>query len=181
MSALNLDHPNIWIVDYYELLINELDIRVETICEKIHLNELPNAIEIQNELNRLRDQFIKEIKRLQEKNLSLFERNSKEILNKFNEIIAMHTSIDLNEKKEMIERLKKIIFSDYCFFITNNLDIMLHSNRSTRLGLKLIVCDWYLNENQIENLRKLLTNSINEILANEVRLPKFFVINKVIS
>lgn len=165
MNSLDQDHPKLWIVDYYELLLNELDVRVETICEKIHLNEVSNASVIENELNRIRSQFVKEIKRVQERNLLNFEQKSQSFLEKINNKGENFTK---NEKTETIERIKEIIFSDYCFLITNNLDVMLHSNRSTRLGLKLIICDWYLNENQVENLRKLLTNSINEILTNEV-------------
>jgi hypothetical protein len=163
MNYLDQDNPKLWIVDYYELLLNELDVRVETICEKIHLNEVSNASEIENELNRIRSQFVKEIKRVQERNLLNFEQKSQSFLEKIN-----NKGENFTRNDKINENVKEIIFSDYCFFITNNLDIMLHSNRSTRLGLKLITCDWYLNENQVENLRKLLTNSINEILANEV-------------
>jgi len=172
MSAL--DHPKFWIIDYYELLINEIDVRCETILMNIHLNELSNAIEMQNELNRAREQFINEIKSLQEKNLIFFERNSKVILSQFNDMLAKSDTLDSIRKTEMIEEIRKIIFSNYCFLITNNLDLMLHSNRSTRLGLKLIVCNWYLNESQIDNLRKLLSNLINEILINEVRFLKYY-------
>ena len=167
----NLDHPKLWIVDYYDSMINEIDVRCETIFSMVIKQHLENEEdgrenEIQTNLNGIRARFIQEITAVQESNLLQYEKNSVEIYKKFEQISQIEND---HVQSVMIDELKRTIFSrDYCFLITNHLDLMMHTHRSTRLGLKLVVCDWYLDENQVEYLRKLLTNSIHEIVINEV-------------
>ena len=121
----NIKIPRLIICDYYDSLVNEVDIR----AEKLLLNrELDNS-EI-NRINYIRNGFIKKIQDVQAK-----------CLNKYDEVFAENGGDEGCLIKEDI--LMKDLFSSYfCFFISF----------MGLFGFKLIITDWYVGDSYIESI-----------------------------
>ena len=121
----NIKIPRLIICDYYDSLVNEVDIK----AEKLLLNRELDGSEI-NRINYIRNGFIKKIQDVQSK-----------CLNKYNEAFAESGGDESCLIKEDI--LMKDLFSSYfCFFISY----------IGLFGFKLIITDWYVGDGFIESI-----------------------------
>ena len=68
-------NPRLFIVDHFDDIINEIDIKTETLFLDQCLTE-----ETRNKLNKIRDEQIEKIKELKEINLNLLQNNEEEDL-----------------------------------------------------------------------------------------------------
>jgi hypothetical protein len=67
--------PRLMIIDHFDDIINQIDIKTETLFLDQSLTE-----EKRNKLNEIRDEQIKKIKEIKEINLNLLQNNEKEDL-----------------------------------------------------------------------------------------------------
>ena len=134
LSEFDWNHK-LTIVDYFDTLINQIDIASETLISENHTDENKKK-----EVNTLRLEFLNEIKRIQAVNL----KNYEEIYyNRLNLI-----SLSKNDQ-DACGRLEKItdnaIFKVFCFYVENS---YLKNVCAPKNGL-LVTLDWFLNENEI--------------------------------
>ena len=66
-------NPRLFIVDHFDDIINEIDIKTETLFLDQSLTK-----ETRNELNKIRDEQIEKIKEIKEINLNLLQKNEEE-------------------------------------------------------------------------------------------------------
>jgi len=136
---MNYENLKYSITEYYDQLINKLDIYIETEIENEIRSNKTKIVKLQY-LNKLRDDFINEIELTKNENLKECELNS----------ISIQTILDGIERKEssdgqncenLIEKLKKeVIFKKFCFLIFNK----------QRNLVYLLSCHTYFNSNEIK-------------------------------
>ena len=74
MSNLkNNFHSHLIIIDHFDDIINQIDIKTETLFQNHFLTD-----ETRNELNQIRDEQIEKINELKEINLNLLQKNEEE-------------------------------------------------------------------------------------------------------
>jgi hypothetical protein len=116
------------IAEYFDALVNRLDMAVETSINRNCYNE-----QLKCEHNKQRDAFLAEINQAQDFNLRALSKKE----------IAPNQKLG-NED----------LFAKFCFFIDyvqkNNECINLEQQVSENIGLRLIVTDKYLTEEQIK-------------------------------
>ena len=131
------------IIDYFDKLINQIDIATETLISEFNSNESSKE-----EINNLRFQFLEEIKRVQTFNLKNFE----EIFH--NEFIKIRKKL-LNSKNSNEVAccagidIKNNIFKLCCIFIEN---CCLNNVFTSKYGL-LVTLDWFMNENDVNLIK----------------------------
>jgi hypothetical protein len=132
-------NPKVIIVDHFDDVKNQIDIRTETILhEKSHILSENR----QQCLNDLRKTFLDRIDQVKEKNLSLFTSNIDEeaFKTKWSHVIES----DQLEFKQKIENLKEDLIS---------LDCIVISDEKCSLGVALWITPWYFNEKSLGILR----------------------------
>jgi hypothetical protein len=132
-------NPKVIIVDHFDEVKNQIDIRTETILhEKSHILSEKR----QQFLNKLRQTFLDRIDQVKEKNFSLFtSNNGEEAFNlKWSHIIES----DQLEFEQKIEKLKEDLISFDCIVI---------SDEKCALGVALWITPWYFNEKSLGILR----------------------------
>jgi hypothetical protein len=133
-----LSHYRLQIVNYFDKLVNQLDVQTETL-----LNEQRLTSEEKERLNETRIKFVERIKQVEAFDLSRLE------------------SLDLDELKSMSElEVQQALFSQFCFFIHFNgfnieLDFYNQKLCSVYLGY-LVVIDKFLSPSQLEIYKRLL-------------------------
>jgi len=100
--------PRLLITNYFELLINEIDINAEVIL--LHSNLLD---EEQKEINQIREKFIRKIKEIEEKNLNEYDLNSSNIEKQ----VKLIRKDDSNREIRLFELLFQ---SSFCFFLNSD-------------------------------------------------------------
>ena len=134
MSNVKILNPEFWIRDYYDFIINRIDIYIETEIEK-ELRSNIGATSRFDYLNSLRDDFLSEIKSAENENLIDFYNNESLI----DSLIKQYKN-DEYELEKCIEVIKeKVIFKKFCFLIKN----------AEKNLLYLVVTDIYFNEKDI--------------------------------
>ena len=132
-------YPKVIIVDHFDDVKNQIDIKTETI-----LHEKRNILsEIRRQsLNKLRQMFLDRIDQVKEKNLSLFTsyNNEEAFKTKWNHVIES----DQLEYEQKIESLKDDLISFDCIVI---------SDEKCALGVALWISPWYFNEKSLGILR----------------------------
>jgi hypothetical protein len=132
-------NPKVIIVDHFDDVKNQIDIRTETILhEKSHtLSE-----NRQQFLNELRQTFLDKIDQVKEKNLSLFTSYNDEeaFKTKWSHVIES----DQLEYEQKMESLKEDLISFDCIVI---------SDEKCALDVALWITPWYFNEKSLELLR----------------------------
>jgi hypothetical protein len=127
------------IVDHFDDIKNQIDIRTETILhEKCHILSENK----QQFLNKLRQTFLDRIDQVKEKNLSLFTSNNDE--EAFNLKWSHVIESDQLEFEHKIESLKEDLISFDCVVI---------SDEKCALGVELWITPWYFNEKSLGILR----------------------------
>ena len=130
-------HPRLIIVDHFDELINQIDIKTETLLENQSLKE-----EMQRSLNEAREKQIEKIDEIKELNLSHLPQkfNEDEFRQKWSHVI----DDDSLEYKHKIDRIKEELILYDC--------VLLHSqNRINEFDL--CVTSWFNNQYNLEFLK----------------------------
>jgi hypothetical protein len=127
-------HPRVIIVDHFNDITNQIDIKTELLLCDQNLTENDREI-----LNKLRQTQLKKIGEIQKKNLEILKYDDVNYKTKWHDLI-INESLTYQEKLDIIKR--ELIFYD-CIFIEEN-DI--------RLGC-LWVTRWFYNRKDLEFLR----------------------------
>jgi hypothetical protein len=132
-------NPKVIIVDHFDDVKNQIDIRTETI-----LHEKRNILSQNRQqfLNKLRQTFLDRIDEVKEKNFSLFTSNNDEeaFKTKWSHVIES----DQLEFEQKIESLKEDLISFDCIVI---------SDEKCALDVALWITPWYFNEQSLGILR----------------------------
>jgi len=132
-------NPKVIIVDHFDDVKNQIDIRTETILhEKSHiLSENRKQF-----LNKLRQTLLDRIDQVKEKNLSLFTSFNVEeaFKTKWNHVIES----DQLKYEHKIEKLKEDLISFDCIVISDD---------KCALGVGLWITPWYFSEKSLGILR----------------------------
>ncbi len=134
---MNYENLKYSITEYHDLLINKLDIIIETEIDKVIRSEKENQVKL-GYLNKLRDDFISEIKLIQKENLKEYELNSASIQSLLNKVEKTQGS--QNEERLIEEIKKEFVFKKFCFLVLNAKKNLVY----------LVLCDVYFNPNEIE-------------------------------
>ena len=129
--------PRFEIVDYFDSLINKIDIDAEMKIALLEKSRNVNSFESLKQINAIRNKYLEIIKQIQSINLDIYERDKEN-----NDLILDHL-----KKSDRVKR-NKVLFKKFCFYL-NNQSLETYSKNS--LGL-LVVLDWYLSENDLNLL-----------------------------
>jgi hypothetical protein len=120
----------LYLIEYFDGIQFEIDIQAQKLLEKLE------------EGTKMREDVLKMNLDMVEKVKEIYEKNSKAVDDYFNSREQLETS-DLEE-------LKAIIFNGFCVFYSKKDNFWLDT---TLLLGRLIVTDWYLDQNQLRYLR----------------------------
>ena len=137
INEIQTFHPRLIVVDHFDELINQIDIKTETLLENQSLKE-----EMQRSLNEAREKQIEKIKEIKELNLSHLPQifNQDEFRQKWSRVI----DDDSMEYKHKIDKIKEELIVFDC--------VLLHSpNRINEFDLW--VTSWFHNQNNLEFLK----------------------------
>jgi hypothetical protein len=144
-------NPKVIIVDHFDDVKNQIDIRTETIFdEKSHILS-ENG---QQFLNKLRQTFLDKCDQVKEKNLSLFTSYNDEEAFKTKWSHAIES--EQLEYENKIESLKEDLISFDCIVI---------SDKKCALGVSLWITPWYFNEKSLGILRLVCLSLFRTILC----------------
>lgn len=96
-------NPKLWIVEYFESIINQIDIR----AERLIAQENPDEIDI-TIIEKKRNQMIQNIRKIEQKNLKNLSLNDLEIQKSLDNIIR---------NKDEFLSLMNLIFRDFCVMV----------------------------------------------------------------
>ena len=173
-------HPKFWIIEYFDNLINRIDLIVEKIIIKLHdnsmdMDDVQEEISLEDKIfkmNLIREEFINQIKNCMTHNVDNFECISDEVNFELEQVIEnfksefktnqLNESLE-NEFKSSINRIQGKIFTKFCFLIKlpqlNRKELgdncMRFFNKFFKVSPcnkigKLIVVDWFINKDHIE-------------------------------
>jgi hypothetical protein len=130
-------NPKLLIVDHFDEIINQIDIKTEYLLMDQSLQE-----ETKTNINDLREKQIKEIKELKESNLNLLplKFNEDEYRQKWAHVIEDNSL----EYKHKIEKIKGELIVNDCVSFQNPKQIN---------GCVLWITSWFHNEMNLEFLR----------------------------
>jgi hypothetical protein len=130
-------HPQVIIVDHFDLIINQIDIKTETLLENQSLDG-----DTRKELNEIRETQIERINELKEFNLSHLPQsiNEEEYKEKCFHVIK-DTSL---EYKHKIDKIKEELILEDC---------VLWKNSNVINGFQLWITSWFYNEKNLEFLK----------------------------
>jgi hypothetical protein len=151
-------NPKVIIVDHFDDVKNQIDIRTETI-----LHEKRNILSEKRRqfLNKLRQMFLDKIDQVKEKNFSLFASyNDEEAFKlKWSHVIES----DQLEYEQKIESLKENLISFDCIVI---------SDEKCALGVELWITPWYFNEKSLGILRLVYFSLLYSIVSPALKRLK---------
>ena len=130
-------HPRLIITNHFDALVNQIDIKTETLLESECLTE-----EHRNELNELRERQIEKIKEIEEANLNRLPQiiDENEYTLKWSHILDS-TSLTYQEK---LDRIKEELIKFDCILL---------DQPNIKNGLDLWVTAWYYNQKNLEFLK----------------------------
>jgi hypothetical protein len=130
-------HPQVIIVDHFDILINQIDIKTETLFLDQSLSE-----ETRNKLNEIREKQIAKLKNIKELNLGHLPQkyNEEEYSGKWSHVICDEAL----EYKDKIERIKEELILFDCVLLENPNQIN---------GCILWITSWYYNAKNLEFLK----------------------------
>ena len=134
INEIQTFHPRLIVVDHFDELINQIDIKTETLLENQSLKE-----EMQRSLNEAREKQIEKIKEIKELNLSHLPQkfNEFEYGQKWSHVIEDESL----EYKQKIDRIKEKLIVYDCVLLENPKLINC---------LNLWITSWYHNEKNLE-------------------------------
>ena len=147
--------------EYFKHLMNKIDIKVAEIASSIAVDSA-NApttsnhhLQMEN-LEKVGKRLVDEIEKICAFNLVQFESNLKEIVAKYIEDKSLEDNDEINN----------LVFKQFCFLHELSVDGKREtrideqpiapteeSEAISRIKLKLVISDWYLNEKQLEFLK----------------------------
>jgi len=134
-------------VDHFDELINQIDIKTETLIEereksiKRRKTEIEGEKNISNKINELRETQIEKIKELKESNLRhLKSKEEEEFRQKWSHVIDS-TSLEYRHK---MDKIKEDLILEDC--------VLLEDSYSEN-GLKLWITSWFHNEKDLNFLK----------------------------
>jgi hypothetical protein len=132
-------NPKVIIVDHFDEVKNQIDIRTETIFHEKRNFLSENRKQF---LNKLRQTFLDKIDQIKEKNFSLFTsyNDEKAFKTKWSHVIKS----DQLEFEHKIESLKEDLISFDCIVI---------SDEKCALDVALWITPWYFNQKSLSILR----------------------------
>jgi len=143
MTARNQQsfHPRFIINDHFDNLINQIDIKIETLLENQSL-----TVEKRNEINEIRDKQIEKIKEIEQINLQYMSSNidETEYEEKWSHILQ-NNSLDYQQKIDQIKDKENLIHFD-CVLLEQ-----LKENNEN--GFDLWITSWFYNQKNLEFLR----------------------------
>ena len=130
-------HPQVIIVDHFDNLINQIDIKTETLLENQILPE-----ETRSKLNEIREKQIEKIKEIKELNLSHLPQkfNENDFRQKWSHVID-------DESLEYIDKIDQIKEELILY------DCALMENHRVPTGYDLWVTSWYYNQRNLRFLK----------------------------
>ncbi len=132
-------HPRLIITDHFDDIINQIDIKTETLLE----NNIYSEVE-RNKLNEIREKQIEKIKEIKEANLNyLPSKIDEEKLKQKCSHILENDSLNYKQKIDQLKEQEDIIHFD-C--------VLLEQPKSLN-GLDLWITSWYYNQKNLEFLR----------------------------
>jgi len=114
-------HPRLLIVDHFDAIINQIDIKIETKLDKLIKSELLTK-EKQNELNETRLNYINRVREIQRKNLDHLgskEFNEEEYAQKWSHVLD-ESSLEFKQKIDLLK--KELIVYDCVLMEQSNLE-----------------------------------------------------------
>ena len=135
-------HPRFIINDHFDNLINQIDIKTETLLENQSLTE-----EKRNELNVIRDKQIEKIKETQQINLKYLPSNidETEYEEKWSHILE-DNSLDYQQKIDQIKDKENLIHFD-CVLLEQP------EEKNENGCFKLWITSWFYNQKNLEFLK----------------------------
>jgi hypothetical protein len=133
-------HPQVIIVDHFDKIINQIDIKTETLLENQYLDG-----ETRKELNVVREAQIERINELKELNLShlpqsINNKEEEEYRHKWSHVID-DTSLQYKHK---IDKIKEELILEDC---------VLWENPNLINDFQLWITSWFYNEKDLEFLK----------------------------
>ena len=123
---LAFNNPKLWINNYYDNIINEIDIRSEQILVKNR--------QFSNEINPNREKLLACVKHAKTEALEAFEKNAK----------LLEAKIKAFDSEKKFERLKKeLLFNKSLFFVRKSIN-----NEPSFIGI-LVTNECYINSIEI--------------------------------
>jgi hypothetical protein len=135
---INTNTPRFEIVDYFDSVINQIDIDAES---KIVLHEKftdENSFNSIKQINSIRNKYLEKIKKIQGFNLNAYDRDKENC----------DIALDKLKKNEKTKRYQ-ILFRKFAFYL--NSKSLEHVFSRNTLGL-LVVLDWFLAESDLNML-----------------------------
>ena len=104
-------NPRLTIVNHFDEIINKIDVKTETLLEKIEMSNQERKLKNeatetkqQNDLNEIREKQIEKIKEIEQINLQLLnDKTTKEFEQKWSHVINDH-SLDYQQKRQLEEK-----------------------------------------------------------------------------
>lgn len=137
-------NPKLFISNYYDEIINDIDLYTETYLLK--LNDNPD--EESQRVNKIRDDFIQEINSVKEKNIINYEINLQKQI------------VEIDENLHDLENVRSKIFKFNCVRLN-----LIENDTSFNLGI-MLVTDWYLDKKQLNFLEKILNGNYQNDESN---------------
>jgi len=134
-------HPRLIITDHFDAVINQIDIKTETLLENKSLTEKKR-----NELNEIRDKQIEKIKEIEQINLQYLPQNiyDEEYEEKWSHILQDKT-LDYHQKIDQIKDKENLIHFD-CVLLEQPKE-----NNENRFDLW--ITSWFYNQNNLEFIK----------------------------
>lgn len=129
-------HPKLWITEYLDNVINDVDMDAEMIL--VNFTQGENE-QIANQINQMRARMINEIKEIEKSNLKNLEENQEKIIKKFNK--SSRFTFDTTD-------LVEALFKKYCFYVKRE---SLANYIGFSFGI-LVISDWCLTEDEKDQL-----------------------------
>ena len=129
-------HPKLILVDHFDDVVNQIDVKTETLLQSQEMNEIDRSL-----LNDLRKIQLKEIDKVKKENLSyvVFDEDSYKL--KWNTLINDET-ITFEQKAEIIK--SSLVFKD-C--------ILLEEDESNKSGFSLWILPWFCDQIYLKFIR----------------------------
>jgi len=128
-------HPKLLIVDHFDEIINQIDIKTEYLLMDQSLQE-----ETKTNINDLREKQIKEIKELKESNLNLLPLKFNE--DEYRQKWALVIDDNSLEYKQKIDKIKEELIVNDCVLLTNQ-----------NQCFDLWITSWFHNQMNLEFLK----------------------------
>lgn len=138
------NNPNLYVVNYFEAIVNEVDLKCETTLADLEAKSLPDD-ETRQTVNEIRENFIDEIKRLERRSLDRLRRE--------------------NICSSEFIRAEHIFNSGFCFLVDksfwNEEAQSIVKDKQFELGV-LVVANEYIELDEIGDLKKLWSLGVDD-------------------